>query len=35
MNNSISENEKRIQRTALETWLKVRLNDNKVKVINY
>lgn len=34
-NNSISETEKRNQRAALETWLKVRLNDDKVKVINY
>lgn len=34
-NNSISETEKRTQRAALENWLKVRLNDDKVKVINY
>jgi hypothetical protein len=34
-NNSISETEKRTQRANLEAWLKVRLNDDKVNVINY
>ena len=33
--NTISETEKNTQRAALETWLKVRLDDDKVKVINY
>ena len=34
-NNTISETEKNNQRAALETWLRVRLEDEKLRVINY
>lgn len=34
-NNQLNEEQRREKRTALQTWLRVRLNDEKVKVINY